>query len=166
MSINAINGLSIYEYYYSINNNNKKKEAKKESPLASELEKYGLKATENEAYNVQLLKQAQANEKAQQEESSSTTSYTDRPWADIMYQLNIEFNEDPRDDIEDIKEELKKLTAGIDDEDFSKEIKDLENYVSDLYISYINTNSSSIDTSLSLTTQLNNLAIMNIANFT
>lgn len=165
MSINAINGLSIYEYYYSINNN-KKKEAKKESPLASELEKYGLKATENEAYNVQLLKQAQANEKAQQEESSSTTSYADRPWADIMYQLNIEFNEDPRDDIEDIKEELKKLTAGFDDEDFNKEIKDLENYVSDLYISYINTNSSSIDTSLSLTTQLNNLAIMNIANFT
>lgn len=163
MSINAISGLSIYEYYYSINN--KKKEAKKESPLASELEKYGLKATENEAYNVQLLKQAQANEKSK-EESSSTTSYADRPWADIMYQLNIEFNEDPKDDIVDIKEELKKLTAGIDDEDFSKEIKDLENYVSDLYISYINTNSSNIDTSLSLTTQLNNLAIMNIANFT
>ena len=163
MSINAISGLSIYEYYYSINN--KKKEEKKESPLASELEKYGLKATDNEAYNVQMLRQARENEKSK-EEASSTTSYANRPWADIMYQLNIEFNDDPKDDIEDIKEELKKLTAGIDDEDFNKEIEDLENYVSDLYISYINTNSTNMDTSLSLTTQLNNLAIMNIANFT
>jgi len=40
MAINAISGLSLYEYYYSINN--KKGSKKDESPLALEMKKYGL----------------------------------------------------------------------------------------------------------------------------
>ena len=36
------------------------------------------------------------NQKQQEED------YTKRPWADLMYQFNLSFNPDPKDDIEDI----------------------------------------------------------------
>ena len=157
MSINAIGSLSLYEYYYQIN---KDEEKKKESPLADEMRKYGLKPTDNESLNIALLNRArQAEQKEEQE--ASPASYADRPWADIMYQLNIQFNEDPKDDIKDIKDELQKLTFGMDDEELNKELKDLEDYVEKLYINYQSNNAGGLDFTNTLTSQLNNLSMIN-----
>ena len=158
MAINAISGLSLYEYYYSINN--KKDSKKDESPLALEMKKYGLKPTDNEALNARKLQEAKTLEQNKNADKNEEISYSDRPWADLMYQLDIQFNKDPKDDIDDIKEELSKLTLGLDDEELSKEVSDLENYVDKLYINFKG-NESSLDTSMSLTSQLNNMALMN-----
>ena len=63
-----------------------------------------------------------------------------------------------------IKEELEKLTLGIDDDELNKEIDDLKNYVDNLYISYEQNYSSNFDTSIFLSNQLNNLSLINRAN--
>lgn len=162
MSINAISSLSIYEYYYRID---KDEDKEKKSPLADEMKKYGLTPTENEALNVSLLKRAKELEKQNsQTQENSTIAKEDRPWADLMYQLNISFNDDPKEDINDIKEELEKLTRGLNDDELTKEINDLEDYVENLYVNFVENQSGSINTSLSLGSQLNNIAILNQAN--
>ena len=51
MSISPLSSLSIYEYYYTLNR-------KKTSPVAKELEEYGIKPTDNESLNVALLQRA------------------------------------------------------------------------------------------------------------
>lgn len=155
MSINAINSVSIYEYYYSINH----KEKKKESPLADEMRKYGLNPTDNEVINAAMLRQAkQIQEQNTAQESEIANS--DRPWADLMYQLNLPFNDDPQDDIDDIKEELAMLMRGVDDDELLKEIDDLEKSVEDMYIRFQNNNQSSMF-STTLTSQLNNFSMLN-----
>ena len=132
MSISAIGSVSLYEYYYKIN---KEKEKKKESPLADEMRKYGLVPTDNEALNVQLLKNAKEAKK-QETQQNEEIPHSQRPWADIMYQLNIQFNENPQDDIDDIKAELALLSKGMTDDELDQEIKDLENYIEKLYINF------------------------------
>lgn len=158
MSINAINSVSIYEYYYSIN----QKEKKKESPLADEMRKYGLVPTDNEVINAAMLRQAkQIQEQNNTQEQEVANS--DRPWADLMYQLNLPFNDDPKDDIEDIKEELASLMRGVDDEELLKEVDDLEKSVEDMYIRF-QKNYQESAFSTTLTSQLNNFSLLNIAN--
>lgn len=161
MSINAISSVSLYEYYYTINKNEEKK---KESPLADEMRKYGLTPTDNEALNAAMLQRA----KQTSEESSNEKQeipYSQRPWADLMYQLGLEFNPDPKDDIDDIKDELSKLTQGINDDELNKEVKDLEKYVENLYLNFENNYSTTFDASSTLSAQLNNLSMLNQANF-
>lgn len=162
MSINAISSLSIYEYYYRIN---KEDESKKKSPLEREMKQYGLTPTDNEALNVAMLQKAKELEKQQKAQEEKETSKLDRPWADLMYQLNIPFNEDPSDDIQDIKNELALLLRGIDDEELTREVRDLEDYVESLYISFNRNNQTNIiDSSALLYNQLNSLSVLNKAN--
>lgn len=162
MSINAISSVSLYEYYYQIN---REDERKKKSPIAVEMEEYGLKPTDDEALNVAMLKRAK--ELSALKESQSQTSEvtpSERPWADLMYQLNLPFNDDPKDDIQDIKDELALLIRGIDDEELSKEVKDLEKYVEDLYLNFEQSSIGALDSSIVLNSQLNNLSMLNRAN--
>ena len=159
MPVNAINSVSLYEYYYSIN----KEEKKKKSPLEAEMKKYGLVPTEDEQVNIAMLRKAKELEQAKNRENTkSEANYSQRPWADIMYQLNIDFNENPSDDIVDIKEKLDFLLDGIEDEELQKEIEDLENYVERLYLDYDRISSGFINTG-ALTTQLENLSLINRA---
>ena len=160
MSINAINSVSLYEYYYTISSNKKRKSA---SPLEKEMKKYGLVPTGSEQMNIAMLKRTKELEKTKNKEKvGQKESYSKRPWADIMYQLNISFNENPSDDIVDIREKLDFLLKGIEDEELEKEINDLENYVERLYVDFEKTNSGSIRTTL-LTSELNNLSLINRA---
>ncbi len=156
MSISPISSLSIYEYYYSLNR-------KKSSPINKELEKYGIKPSDNEALNISMLERAKAQERANQAADKEDSSPSERPWADLMNQLNIPFNENPSDDIQDIKIELNKLLNGVSDEELEEEVSDLVKYVESLFIDYESLNIKSIDTSESLTTQLNTIAAYNIA---
>lgn len=159
MSINAITNVSLYEYYYKINKDEQKK---KESPLADEMRKFGLTPTDDENFNIILLQNAKRA--LQKDEQKETISYSDRPWADIMYQLNISFNEDPKDDIEDIKDELAKLTVGLNDNELNQEIADLEDYVERLYLNFQSNNVSGFQNKSSINMQLNNLAMINQVN--
>lgn len=156
MSISPVSSLSIYEYYYSLNR-------KKASPINRELEKYGLKPTDNEALNISMLERAKAQERANSAQSEEESLPSERPWADLMNQLNIPFNEDPSDDIQDIKKELSKLLNGVSDEELETEVSDLVKYVESLFVDYQKLNLTSIDTSQSLTSQLNTIATYNIA---
>lgn len=160
MSINAINSVSLYEYYYSIGKKDEEKKKKEASPLADEMRKYGLNPTDNEALNIQMLNKAKA-EALNQNPTQQTTPNYERPWADIMYQLNLSFNEDPKDDIADIKDELKSLIKGIQDDELEQEIQDLESYVEKLYLDFQQTNIKGFDNSSTLTAQLNNLSMLN-----
>lgn len=162
MSINAINGISLYEYYYTINRDTKKK---KSSPIADEMKEYGLNPTDNEQLNIAMLENAKRL-KSKENDEQKETSPTDRPWADLMYQLNLSFNADPKDDIQDIKDELSKLTKGVSDEELDSEIKDLKDYVEKLYLSFENNNSRTVDLSNTLTNQLNNISMLNQVNLT
>lgn len=159
MSINAINSVSLYEYYYTINDNKKRKS----SPLEKEMKKYGLVPTDNEQVNIAMLQKAREKEKAKNEkETKSEASHSERPWADIMYQLNISFNDDPADDIVDIKEKLDFLLKGIEDEELEQEINDLENYVEKLYLDFDRISLKTYNKA-TLTTELNNLSTINRA---
>jgi hypothetical protein len=160
MSINAISSVSLYEYYYKINNEDEKK---KKSPLADELEKYGIVPTDDESLNILMLKRAKELEK--EETTTQELSHADRPWADLMYQLNIQFNEDPADDIQDIKDELTILLKGIEDEELETEIKDLQDYVERLYISFTRNSANLIDKTYALEMQMSNLSMVNKINF-
>ena len=160
MSINAINSVSLYEYYYTINQENKKK---KSSPIAEEMEKYGLVPTDDEQLNIAMLQRAkniQTNGNPQEREVPPE----ERPWADLMYQLGLDFNKDPKDDIQDIKDELTKLTKGVDDDELNEEVKDLENYVENLYLNFIKNTIASLELSNTLGNQLNNLSMLNQVN--
>lgn len=158
MSINAINSVSLYEYYYSIN----KKENKKESPLVQEMRQYGLTPTDSEQLNIAMLKRAKDMQNQQNIEKEQIPN-SQRPWADLMYQLNIPFNEEPKDDIQDIKDELAKLLKGVDDEDLLAEIKDLEKNVEDMYIRFQKNFESTFSGAIG--SQLHNLSMINQANF-
>lgn len=158
MSINAISSVSLYEYYYKIN---KDDQENKKSPLEKEMREYVLTPTDNEIINIQLLQKAKSLDGKEQEKKE--VSYSDRPWADLMYQLNIAFNEDPKDDIEDIKDELALLVRDMNDDELNKEIRDLEDYVDRLYINFQQNQSSSFSKAISVDMQLNNLAMMNQA---
>ena len=161
MSINAISSLSLYEYYYQINKEDKDK---KKSPLARELKEYGLTPTDDEALNIAMLQKAKQLEKQQKTEEKEEKSPMDRPWADLMYQLNIPFNDDPSDDIQDIKDELALLMKDVEDEELENEIKDLQNHVEDLYVSFSRNNlSTQIDTSSLLYNELANISVLNKA---
>ncbi|MBQ8476062.1 hypothetical protein IJ531_03270 [bacterium] len=162
MSINAISSVSLYEYYYTINRESAKK---KNSPIADEMKKYGLTPTDDEQLNIAMLKRAQNIDKSQQTAQSQEIPYSDRPWADLMYQLGLSFNPDPKDDIQDIKDELTKLTAGVADDELDKEVKDLETYVENLYLKFEQNNSSTDLTGVTLTSQLNNMSMLNQVNF-
>ena len=160
MSINALSSVSLYEYYYAINQDNKKK---KSSPIAKELKEYGLTPTDNEELNIAMLKKAK-NIQNQNNSEEKEIPYSERPWADLMYQLNLNFNPDPKDDIQDIKDELAKLTKGVADDELNKEVKDLENYVEKLYLNHVETTSNKTDFSGLLSNQLNNISMLNRAN--
>ena len=160
MSINAIGSVSLYEYYYKINKDEQKK---KESPIAEQMREYGLTPTDNEDLNIALLRRAQMLKTSEQEQEKEIP-YSERPWADIMYQLNIQFNPNPKDDIQDIKDELALLMKGMNDEELSKEIKDLESYVENLYINFQQNYSKGFDSGLSISAELNNLSMLNQVN--
>ena len=83
-----------------------------------------------------------------------------------MYQLGLTFNPDPKDDIQDIKDELIKLTRGVADDELNKEVKDLENYVENLYLKFVENSSGSVDLSNLLGNQLNNMSMLNRVNLT
>lgn len=162
MSINAISGVSLYEYYFKIN---KEEEKKKESPLADEMRKYGLVPTDNESLNIQLLKNAKELKRQQETQQNQEIPHSQRPWADIMYQLNIQFNEDPQDDIDDIKDELALLLKGMEDDDeLNQEIKNLQNYVERLYLGFQQNYSPDTSRTSSINMHLSNLAMMNQVN--
>jgi len=160
MSINAINSVSLYEYYYTINKDSKKK---KSSPIADEMKEYGLTPTDDEQLNIAMLQRAK-NMQNQNNSQENETSYSNRPWADLMYQLNLTFNSDPKDDIQDIKEELTKLTKGVTDDELDKEVKDLESYVENLYINFVNNSGASVNSQNTLGAELNNLSMLNKVN--
>ncbi len=159
MSINAINSVSMYEYYYSIEKNDKKK---KSSAIDKQMKELNLTPTDNEALNISLIKKAKINQKAEETKEEDKTK---RPWKDLMYQLNLDFNDNPIDDIKDIKKELKELIIGIEDEELNKEVSDLENYVENLYLSYSKNSLNSLNNLGSFTIELNNLALINKVNF-
>jgi len=161
MSINAIGSVSLYEYYYKINN---EKKPEKETPLEKEMKKYGLKPTDSEALNIAMLNKAKEVEKSQNNQTAQEIPNSQRPWADLMYQLNLSFNDDPKDDIRDIKDELDLLVRGVDDDELEREIDDLKSYAENLYISFSQNYSGSINTT-TLTDQLNNLSVLNKASF-
>ena len=81
-----------------------------------------------------------------------------------MYQLNIPFNEDPKDDIQDIKDELAMLMRGVDDEELLAEVYDLEKNVESMYIRF-KKNYQNADFTTILGSQLHNLSMINQANF-
>ena len=161
MSINAINSVSLYEYYYTINQENKKK---KSSPIAKEMKEYGLRPTDDEELNIAMLQRAKQSKAQGAPKEEPEVNPNDRPWADLMYQLGLSFNPDPKDDIEDIKNELTKLTIGVSDDELDSEVKDLENYVETMYLKFADNNSGSIQNSTLLSNQLNNLSMLNQAN--
>ena len=161
MSINAINSVSLYEYYYTINRDTKKK---KSSPLADEMKEYGLTPTDNEQLNIAMLERAKNADKDKKDDEKNDTSYSSRPWADLMYQLGISFNPDPKDDIEDIKNKLTKLTAGVADEELNNEVNDLKHYVDRLYLDFINNSSGAIRSGDTLAQELNNISMLNQVN--
>lgn len=160
MSINALSSVSIYEYYYSINQQNSKK---KNSPIADEMKKYGLTPTDSDEMNIALLKKAKGLEASPKNAQPEALPPSERPWADLMYQLNLTFNEDPKDDIEDIKKELAKLIQGVSDDELEAEVKDLENYVEKLYIEFMQNSNINVfeNGAEQLAGQLNNIATLN-----
>lgn len=145
MSISAINGISLYEYYYKINNRNKKKE------------------------NLAVEDEPQQNPNIVKEDENKNPQSTDipptaRPWADIMYQLNISFNEDPKDDIKAIKRKLASLTAGLADKELDSEVKDLENHIDKLYVEFKQISHNGVNSSpTALVDELMTLSIQNQA---
>ncbi len=160
MSINAINGISLYEYYYKIN---KDKQDKDKSPIAQEMKEYGLAPTDDESLNIAMLKRAKELQNTSKKGDDDYIPNEDRPWADIMYQLDLSFNENPVDDIDDIKEELQNLMIGVTDDDLIEDIKQLESNVDEMYIDF--RNNAAVDiTYNTLGMELNNLSMLNRAN--
>ena len=63
-------------------------------------------------------------------------------------------------------ESVKIVFQIVSDEELDSEIKDLEDYVEKLYLSFENNNSRAIDLSNTLTNQLNNISMLNQVNLT
>ena len=161
MSINAISSVSLYEYYYTINQEDKKK---KSSPIANEMKEYGLRSTDDEELNIAMLQRAKQLKANGEAKEANQTDPAERPWADLMYQLGLSFNPDPKDDIQDIKDELSKLTKGVSDDELDSEVKDLENHVENLYLKFVQNSQNNMDFSTPLSTQLINLSMLNQVN--
>ena len=161
MSINAVNSVSLYEYYYTINRD---KQKKKSSPIAKEMQEYGLTPTEDEQLNIALLQKAKNQQNLKNPQEEREIPYSERPWADLMYQLNLSFNPDPKDDVQDIKDELAKLTKGVSDDELDGEVRDLETYVEKLYLAFEKNSSESTALGGVLNSQLNNLSMLNQVN--
>ena len=81
MSVNAIAGVSLYEYFYTINRSDDEK--KKKSPLADEMRRYGLKATDDEALNAKMLQEAKRLEQVKNQPEVETPK-SQRPWAEKL----------------------------------------------------------------------------------
>ncbi len=161
MSINAIPSVSLYEYYYQINNNKQKEE---ESQTVKELKKMGITPTDNEQVNVAMLKKAKKAEEEQESNNvTKETTYKDRPWADIMNQLGLSFNTDPKDDVQSIKSALSNLVSGIDDKELLADVKDLDDYVKSMYITYYNNDFDASKISNSLSMELEGISAINKA---
>ena len=159
MSINAISSVSLYEYYYTINSKDKNK---KTSEIAEEMKKYGLTPTDNEQRNIELLEKAKkAKEDEKTDDKEKDIPYSKRPWADLMYQLGISFNSDPKDDIKDIKNKLSELVFGMTDTELINEVKDLQYYVERVYKNFMNGSLGSIRSANVIAGELNNLSVQN-----
>lgn len=148
MSINAISSVSLYEYYYKIN---KSEETQKE-PKNTDIKPIG-----DEAENT-VNKNAQIEPEDKKEVSGQEQS---RPWADIMDQLGLSFNIDPKDDVKAIKSALNNLTKDIDDAELLADIKDLDDYVKTMYITYYNNDYDSSKVSSSLSQELESISAIN-----
>ena len=88
------------------------------------------------------------NDKAPQKPQDIPPS--ERPWADLMYQLGLTFSKDAKDDITRIQVALKELEKEINDDEASKEIDEIIKSVDNLYTQFINPNTT--------TTKSHNLA--------
>ncbi len=148
MSINAISSVSLYEYYYKIN---KSEETPKE-PKNTDIKPIG-----DEAENT-VNKNAQIEPEDKKEVSGQEQN---RPWADIMDQLGLSFNIDPKDDVKAIKSALNNLTKDIDDAELLADIKDLDDYVKTMYITYYNNDYDSSKVSSSLSKELESISAIN-----
>ena len=148
MSINAISSVSLYEYYYKIN---KSEETPKE-PKNTDIKPIG-----DEAENT-VNKNAQIEPEDKKEVSGQEQN---RPWADIMDQLGLSFKIDPKDDVKAIKSALNNLTKDIDDAELLADIKDLDDYVKTMYITYYNNDYDSSKVSSSLSKELESISAIN-----
>lgn len=144
MSINAIGSVSLYEYYYTIN--------KKEDTSKAE------SATDKEAET----KKVQEDKAQEPKGETQTISPQNRPWADLIYQLGLSFNDSPKQDITDIKTELNNLILGLDDKELQAEVEDLTNYVDKLYHNFESNFSNNSD---SLSVQLSMMSLINQIRF-
>lgn len=144
MSINAIGSVSLYEYYYTIN---KKEDTSKTDSVIDDKE----------------AKKAQEKiETDNKDDKTQTISPKDRPWADLIYQLGLSFNDDPKQDIVDIKTELNNLVLGLDDKELQSEVQDLISYVDKMYHNFESSFTSNSD---SLSTQLSMMSLINQIRF-
>ena len=128
------------------------------------MKKYGLTPTDDEQLNISMLQRAKNLQNINSQSEEEEIPYSERPWADLMYQLGLSFNPNPKDDIQDIKDELTKLTKGVTDDELNKEVKDLESYVENLYLKFTQNSSGTIDFTTPIGSQLNNLSVMNQVN--
>ena len=78
----------------------------------------------------------------------------------------MKFNDDPKDDITAIKDELDELIKGVSDKELEEEISDLKNYVEKLYTEFIQIQQSPLQTKnlqneLDTLSAINRIALMN-----
>ena len=139
MSISAINSVSLYEFYYQIN-----RPSRKETDKVSEDETNKNKGKENT-----------------DAESYKEIPKSERPWADIMRQLNLSFNADPKDDIVAIERELVSLLTGINDKELENEINELISETKTMYSEFNLIQTGQIN---KLSNELENLSTLNKAN--
>lgn len=144
MSINAIGSVSLYEYYYTIN---KKEDTSK---------------TDSVVDNKEAKKAQEQKETEDTKDNTQTISPNDRPWADLIYQLGLSFNDDPKQDIVDIKTELNNLVLGLDDKELQSEVQDLISYVDKMYHNFSSNFTGNPD---SLSTQLSMMSLINQIRF-
>ena len=157
MSINSITSVSLYEYYYQINH-----KEKKDTKSARELKKLESVQSDNDTKKTAEAKDTQKPNKEDIPQKQEL-SFNERPWADIMQQLGIGFNNDPKDDIREIKSALDKLTQGIDDDELLADIKDLDDYIKSMYITYYKDGFDSKKVSSSLSKELDGISAINKA---
>ena len=148
MSINAISSVSLYEYYYKIN---------KYEGTPKELKNKDIKPINDEAESAK----SKNVQKTSEENKEVSEQKENRPWADIMEQLGLSFNRDPKDDIIAIKYALDKLVKDIDDTELLADIKDLDDYIKSMYIAYHNNDYDSSKVSFSLSRELEGISAIN-----
>lgn len=140
MSINAISSVSLYEFYYRIN-----RPSRKDVSSVSEDE-----TTKKEV-----------EEEKEEEKDSREIPADERPWADIMHQLNLAFHANPKDDIVAIEHELVMLSSGIQDEELKNEIDELISETKTMYSEFDLLQTGQIN---KLDNELKNLSTLNKVN--